>query len=379
GDARPGSTGEGPPGSRGAGDGAVSSRPVGEGQGQRFHAGEGVHFDWQEHKLLAFDQTTGEAIIKDESRSDYAGMFRKVAKDELARDFRPVQVEDHTYYRDKDGKFYSVMQTPDGQNMVYPKHDLVAVPQTALERVAPIDSGRTVYGLQLPDRAGFRLGNKDLDLGVGDEIRLGRDIQGLDDAKVSRNHAVVGRDSQGLYIKDNGSSNGTYIKRHGTEGFQKINTGEKVHIHPGDDVRLGGADGPKLEGLRFPEGQLKALDELRPAKVFEQNQGRVELGRAHVLPDGRPLKDHRYVSRNHGEMRWDEKEKAFFFKEHSSQGTWVQRQGTEGWTHIKDQEVRLGANDKIRLGAEDGPEVPVSAFRRPEIAPLGRAEDAQIY
>src|SRR4029434_2609443 len=92
GDARPGSTGEGPQGSRGAGYGAVSSRPVGEGQGQRFHAGEDVHFDGQDHKLLAFDQTTGEAIIKDESRSDYAGMFRKVAKDELARDFRPVQV-----------------------------------------------------------------------------------------------------------------------------------------------------------------------------------------------------------------------------------------------------------------------------------------------
>jgi pSer/pThr/pTyr-binding forkhead associated (FHA) protein len=53
------------------------------------------------------------------------------------------------------------------------------------------------------------------------------------DSKVSRFHAVVSFENEISYIKDTGSSNGTYING------KKIDAGKKVRLYDGDKIKVG--------------------------------------------------------------------------------------------------------------------------------------------
>ena len=74
------------------------------------------------------------------------------------------------------------------------------------------------------------------DLPPEGEVRIGRsgdnDIQ-LEALSVSRRHCVIYTGSEGLYIEDAGSSNGTYV------GGTLISRGARVRIMPGNTLRLG--------------------------------------------------------------------------------------------------------------------------------------------
>jgi len=52
----------------------------------------------------------------------------------------------------------------------------------------------------------------------------------LDDVTVSRNHALLVRRRDGLYIDDLGSLNGTYVNRRRIESHR---------LHPGDELQVG--------------------------------------------------------------------------------------------------------------------------------------------
>ena len=52
----------------------------------------------------------------------------------------------------------------------------------------------------------------------------------LDDVTVSRNHALLVRRRDGLYIDDLGSLNGTYVNRHRIESHQ---------LRDGDEIQIG--------------------------------------------------------------------------------------------------------------------------------------------
>lgn len=60
------------------------------------------------------------------------------------------------------------------------------------------------------------------ELGVGDELVIGRTTQGQDDTVVvaseyvSRRHALIHVDRAGAWLTDLGSSNGTWLERDGT-------------------------------------------------------------------------------------------------------------------------------------------------------------------
>jgi len=67
---------------------------------------------------------------------------------------------------------------------------------------------------------------------AGDQIRIGRSPDAevfLDDVTVSRNHALLVRRRDGLYIDDLGSLNGTYVNRRRIESH-KLQNGDELQV-----------------------------------------------------------------------------------------------------------------------------------------------------
>jgi pSer/pThr/pTyr-binding forkhead associated (FHA) protein len=67
---------------------------------------------------------------------------------------------------------------------------------------------------------------------AGDQMRIGRSPDAevfLDDVTVSRNHALLVRRRDGLYIDDLGSLNGTYVNRRRIE-THKLVDGDELQI-----------------------------------------------------------------------------------------------------------------------------------------------------
>jgi len=66
----------------------------------------------------------------------------------------------------------------------------------------------------------------------GEKISIGRSPDAgvfLDDVTVSRNHALLVRRKDGLYVDDLGSLNGTYVNRRRIES-QKLGDGDEIQI-----------------------------------------------------------------------------------------------------------------------------------------------------
>ncbi|MGH2906613.1 MAG: FHA domain-containing protein [Solirubrobacterales bacterium] len=98
-----------------------------------------------------------------------------------------------------------------------------------VEHVAPAEAGGD--GPTLVIRTGGRAGDSfTLD---GERFTIGRDTESdvfLDDVTVSRNHAVIVRRSDGLFIDDLGSLNGSYVNRRRIESH---------HLVDGDELQIG--------------------------------------------------------------------------------------------------------------------------------------------
>jgi hypothetical protein len=77
---------------------------------------------------------------------------------------------------------------------------------------------------------------------AGEQMRIGRSPESevfLDDVTVSRNHALLVRRRDGLYIDDLGSLNGTYVNRHRVESHKLVD---------GDELQVGKYKLTYLEG-----------------------------------------------------------------------------------------------------------------------------------
>jgi len=67
---------------------------------------------------------------------------------------------------------------------------------------------------------------------AGEKTTIGRNPESdifLDDITVSRNHALISRKTDGYYIQDQSSLNGTYVNRVRVE-TQKLSDGDQVQI-----------------------------------------------------------------------------------------------------------------------------------------------------
>jgi pSer/pThr/pTyr-binding forkhead associated (FHA) protein len=95
----------------------------------------------------------------------------------------------------------------------------------------PVDPERTGDGGVLVIRAGGGRAGETFELS-GDRIAIGRSPDAdvfLDDVTVSRNHALLVRRRDGLYLDDLGSLNGSYVNRHRIESH-KLQAGDELQI-----------------------------------------------------------------------------------------------------------------------------------------------------
>ena len=95
----------------------------------------------------------------------------------------------------------------------------------------PVDPERAADGGVLVIRAGGGRAGETFDL-RGERIAIGRSPEAdvfLDDVTVSRNHALLVRRRDGLYLDDLGSLNGSYVNRHRIESH-KLQAGDELQI-----------------------------------------------------------------------------------------------------------------------------------------------------
>ena len=96
----------------------------------------------------------------------------------------------------------------------------------------PVDLERVVAdGASLVIRAGGGRAGETFSL-EGEQMRIGRSPDAevfLDDVTVSRNHALLVRRRDGLYVDDLGSLNGTYVNRHRIESH-KLTDGDELQV-----------------------------------------------------------------------------------------------------------------------------------------------------
>ncbi|MFL5896230.1 MAG: FHA domain-containing protein [Thermoleophilaceae bacterium] len=97
----------------------------------------------------------------------------------------------------------------------------------------PVDLDRVVSeGATLVIRSGGGRGGETFGLD-GDRMTIGRNSDAeifLDDVTVSRNHAMLVRRPDGIYIDDLGSLNGTYVNRRRIESHR---------LEDGDELQVG--------------------------------------------------------------------------------------------------------------------------------------------
>jgi pSer/pThr/pTyr-binding forkhead associated (FHA) protein len=95
----------------------------------------------------------------------------------------------------------------------------------------PVDAEHPADGGVLVIRAGGGRAGETFELS-GDRIAIGRSPDAdvfLDDVTVSRNHALLVRRRDGLYLDDLGSLNGSYVNRHRIESH-KLQAGDELQI-----------------------------------------------------------------------------------------------------------------------------------------------------
>jgi pSer/pThr/pTyr-binding forkhead associated (FHA) protein len=95
----------------------------------------------------------------------------------------------------------------------------------------PVDAEHPTDGGVLVIRAGGGRAGETFELS-GDRIAIGRSPDAdvfLDDVTVSRNHALLVRRRDGLYLDDLGSLNGSYVNRHRIESH-KLQAGDELQI-----------------------------------------------------------------------------------------------------------------------------------------------------
>ena len=233
------------------------------------------------------------------------------------------------------------------------------------------------------------------------EVRLGRNQplgdsgQRISDLRVSRDHGSLRWDSQekSLVYEDH-SMSGTYLKRDGSDNWEFIKSREtKVGVN--DEIRLGSTDGPqvKLSNANAATSKLRDNQAFFGGKPLDMSSGSVEIGRkfqSFSNNEGDAL--NKVVSKDHGTLTWNKDENAFYYKDHSENGTYIKRADSNNFVRMpSDVPVKIGPYDQVRLGGDAGPELKLTQakgepldngrvrFQRPDGVVIKNADGSEVF
>lgn len=211
---------------------------------------------------------------------------------------------------------------------------------------------------------------------VNGELKIGREqTTGLENyPTVSRDHGTLNFKDGKVYFTDT-SLNGTFVRENGTGEWKQIPKDQPYEIKPGDQIRLGGVNGPPLDvfkdnGPLFHEFTLNG-NYLQPGP-----DGRIPVGRNHFgLNSGSTENLDNLVSSNHGYLTKNNQTGQVTFTDTSRNGTFIEH--SDGSVHLIQNgqisykakgsnqyvpvqagdtlEVKVG--DRVHLGQEQGPEL----------------------
>jgi|GEM_PF-3993016 len=326
-------------------------------EGTPLLAGDKVIHKGQVHNLVGFDTQTGEAILDIPDKRKFAGEFRKIPLTELERNYKPVEINGITYYKDSKNAVYFGTREPGGSFTIgreyryslAPQSEIAAVPKVQRPIVEPKTEGaKTLEVMRIPtvERSAITdirpvdmytgskvmVNGKELTVNgkpvelTGEPLKIGRQDLGLIGVQsgeiVSSKHGEIIWDAkQQMYLLRDHSKNGTYVKRAGSNDFIKVHgTTEKpegIYLGPGDEIRLGAKNGPELKinmpnaerhlelASKGPKGDTQIFFDGRP--VTRQGD-EVIIGRQYqIVGDGTRDVLNRRVASEHAKLKWDDK------------------------------------------------------------------------
>jgi hypothetical protein len=213
-------------------------------------------------------------------------------------------------------------------------------------------------------------------------MKVGRDINGLGDMRVSRDQGSLRfwDADKSFYYTDN-SQNGTYILR--GDHYERLPKGQEVKIRPEDDVRLGSVDGPRLELFNKNAGSRAQMID---RQVYVGNQqarfdgytGDIKVGTNYQSFGNRD--NINLVSADHGSLKVDPNSGDLIYTDHSRNGSYVKHlDGT--FEEVRGRDITVKSGEEIHLGSQDGPIVKMNETpgrKLPDGSVIFRRDDGDL-
>ncbi|HEY9681113.1 MAG TPA: FHA domain-containing protein [Oculatellaceae cyanobacterium] len=336
-------------------------------------AGDKVMFKGEKYTMHGTDAQGRYAVISQEG--SIPTHRTALTNAEFYSHYTKIEIPNQEGYLVRDGKGQIYRAYSDRSGITIDSTPMKAVRKTELTR--PSING--------PEDLQFNLKGENLQLEDG-KFKVGRNHPVGDttpNTEVSGDHGEVtwDRNQEKYFYKDTNSTNGSEIRKAGSKEWTPIPKGGKVEFGVGDEIRLAHSDDdilslkPKVP-KEFPDpAEVQIFVGDQPVHLQDD---KVAIGRAERVEGQKVITD-MSVSSQHGNVRYDAKEGAFYYKDTSSNGTFIKREGSPTFEKLeRGKEVRIGAHDEIRLGRTDGPEMKLVRLDESKVVQFKSATDVQV-
>jgi pSer/pThr/pTyr-binding forkhead associated (FHA) protein len=392
-----------------------------------------VTYNGKPATALGFDQKSGDAIIQVlakrpaknfiqiESIDTQTGMVK--AGQNL---YRQIELPNETVFQDDAGRIYRMENIPGTDKQgIYLDEGFRAVPRDEVKlarqskkastegQQAGTDAPRTPVVRETEQKnasyasntkyagAHFELDGQPLLLNgrepnLDSELKLGRSTLSLEQNEatslVSGEHTRIKWDAreQSFYLEDF-STNGTYVKHAQDEQFTRVkgskDNPKRYYLAPGDEIRLGSEEGPKVKFLapNFSDSKTPGPVSADTHIYFDgqpiaAQNGEIRIGRVHQDFGNENQRDilNRLVAREHARVTWNEKSGTWELEDLTKARTSelapfgtvnLQNASLGNGTYVKRPDGRvdfvqggkttIGPNDEVHFGSPNGPQLKI--------------------